>query len=275
MKTFSFSFTFPCLATATLAVSIVGIATAQDPPRFRVTDLGDLGFTPNPGPVNEEGTFGISNRDEVVYSIDVNGERHAMLWLPEPNYGLPAGNHDLAVIFPAFDQPSIGRDISFDGKIVGQVGGILGGEGQAIVWDLNSGTFQLLGFLPDGNWSRAFAISDSNPPVVVGESEALAVCPTSCGDPDPPQQLFWRSFRVTLDEEPLALLALRPLGPCDTSSFARDVSSVSGQTLVAGFSHTQGSSGTNCSTNGQCPTVGEGRRRLDSSHRPDRAARSG
>ena len=120
MKKVSIRFALPCLAGALLALSIVGMANAQDPPRFQVTDLGNLGFVPDP---EEEGTFGINNNGEVVFSLDVNGERHAMLWLPEPNYNLAAGNHDLAVIFPAFDQPSIARDISVHGKIAGQVKG--------------------------------------------------------------------------------------------------------------------------------------------------------
>ena len=132
MKKVSAGFALPCLAGAWLALPIVGMANAQDPPRFRVTDLGNLGFVPDP---DEEGTLGINNNGEVVYSIDVNGERHAILWLPEPNYSLPAGNYDLAEpgLFPPFDQPSIARDISFDGTIVGQVGGILAGEGEAMI----------------------------------------------------------------------------------------------------------------------------------------------
>ena len=202
----------------------------------KVTDLGNLGFVPDP---EEEGTFGINNNGEVVFSLDVNGERHAMLWLPEPNYNLAAGNHDLAVIFPAFDQPSIARDISVHGKIAGQVGGILAGEGQAMVWDLATGSLQPLGFLPNGTWSRAFAISDSNPPVVVGESEQLDICPEDCDEQDPPMHVFLQSFQVTLSGGSPVLVPLEA-PECGRSSHARDVSSVSGAKRIAGFSLTRG-----------------------------------
>ena len=251
MKKVSIRFVMPCLAGAWLALSIVGMANAQDPPRFRVTDLGALGFTPNP---DDEGTLGISNRGEVVYSIDVNGERHAMLWLPEPNYNLAAGNHDLAAIFPAFDQPSIARDISVHGKIAGQIGGILAGEGQAMVWDLPTGTLQLLGVLPVGMWSRAMAINDATPiPRVVGESEILSVCDLC--DPDIVGRIL-RSCEVAL-QDPLILEELVSLG-CEPSSFARDVSiPAQDHPHIAGFSHRLGFEPLVCVTPGECQSNNE------------------
>ena len=226
------------LTAAALALSIVATASAQE---YRLTDLVDLGFVPNP---DKDGTLGINSDGEVVYGFDVAGQTHAFVWLPEPNYGLAAGFHDLSGQFGT-QNPSIARDINVHGQVAGQVDGTRAGEGQAIVWDLPAGNFQLLGFLSDDSWSRAIAINDANPATVVGESEVDGFCPPSGGLPcvGVVPAVVVRSFRATL-QNGAALSEFAPLesDDCNQSSLVRDVVLLvpSGDLRAVGVSTSQG-----------------------------------
>jgi hypothetical protein len=116
------------------------------------------------------------------------------------------------------------------------VNGVEVESGEAVVWDLGTDGVQFLGFLPDGRFSRGFAITDSEPAVVVGESEHLTICPDECEDmEDAPEQLFLTSFRALLSGPGPDLVQLASVD-CDTSSVARDVGGGPGGARVVGFS---------------------------------------
>ena len=219
------------LVSGWLVLSLAGATYAQD---YRMTDLGELGFVPN---LDVHGTLGLNNLGEVVYGFRVGDEVHPLLWLPEANYELGPGTYDLSVLFGTAT-PSIARDLSVHGQVVGQTGGVEAGSGEAVIWNLETDEVRFLGFLPDGSWSRGFAITDSEPAVVVGESEHLTICPDDCEDQNQaPDQLFLSSFRTTLSEGAPELVQLASVD-CDTSSVARDVGGGPGGARVAGFSDT-------------------------------------
>jgi len=98
-----------------------------------------------------------------------------------------------------------------------------------------------LGYLAGADWSRAIAVSDGDPPVVVGESTAPGFCPNPPDCDLPPLHEALYSFSAILDGYPPTLVPLPQLADpeeCDQSSFARDVARLpSGAPLVVGFSH--------------------------------------
>ena len=113
------------LLACSLIVAFAAHAQAQTP-RFRVTDLGPLGFTPF---ANEDlrTLFGINNNGEVVFCHTVWHPKdpypgwflHAMVCLPQnAAYGLQPGIHDLNDYF-TMGFPNVARDINIDGLIVG------------------------------------------------------------------------------------------------------------------------------------------------------------
>ena len=69
-----------CLAGAAFGLIAVNTATAQT--CYRVTDLRALGFLPGIHDI-----FGINSAGEAAFTAEVNGVRHAFVWLPNPNYG--------------------------------------------------------------------------------------------------------------------------------------------------------------------------------------------
>ena len=78
-----------CLAGAALILLAANVATAQQT-CYRVTDLGALNFAPGLDDI-----FGINNLGEVAFTVDVDpgvpADKHAFLWLPQPNYGFATG----------------------------------------------------------------------------------------------------------------------------------------------------------------------------------------
>ncbi len=73
-----------CLAGAALGLIAVNTATAQT--CYRVTDLRALGFLPDIDDI-----LAINSAGEAAFTAVVNGEKHAFVWLPQPNYNLAAG----------------------------------------------------------------------------------------------------------------------------------------------------------------------------------------
>ena len=55
--------------------------SAQAQTCYRLTDITELGFST----VSADDRFSINSAGEVVGSFVVNGQRHALLWLPQPN----------------------------------------------------------------------------------------------------------------------------------------------------------------------------------------------
>ena len=106
---------------------------------YRLTNIAQLGFSP----VSADDRFSINSAGEVVGSFEVNGQRHALLWLPQPNTnydppnGLAFGLHDLSVL-SGTATPALARDINDAGIVVGQVGGIHPSDGDGIFWDLTT-----------------------------------------------------------------------------------------------------------------------------------------
>lgn len=221
---------------------------------YRVTDLGELGFTPS---TDEDlrTLFGINNQGEVVFCTKAWHESplpgyyyyHAMVCLPSGSaYGLDAGVHDLNDLF-SMDFPNVARDINVDGLVVGQIGGSGTGVGEAVAWDLAAEPepeMIQLGALAGSSWSRAFAINDADPPVIVGESDALGWCPDledeECGWPTEEEDVLM-SFVLTLEGgPPFDLAALGMLEQdCDQSSSVRDVADLgAGQWQAVGISCT-------------------------------------
>ncbi|MHC4406649.1 MAG: hypothetical protein ACYTG0_44060 [Planctomycetota bacterium] len=143
-----------------LTITSGGIAE-QDPTCYRITDLAEVGFVP--GPMEN---FGINSDGEIAFTINVNGEKHAFVWLPQANYGLSEGLHDLNVLpDPDLAGPSLAHDINDAGFVVGQA------NGHAFAWQLGdpAGTFDLgdptvfprpdIIVLPTVAW----ALNDANP----------------------------------------------------------------------------------------------------------------
>jgi len=176
---------------------------AQLPPTFRPTPIAETGFVVNP---DTTGRIGMNNLGEIVYGVGNNG----FLWLPEPNYNLAAGLHDLNSISDRTGD-CLARGINDHGFVIGTFGGTQTVEGEAIVWNLNErdANDKIVTTLLDANdefvWSGGFGISnhDSNP-LIVGIGGLDGSC-ASCavleeGGPDPLNRV---GFAVRLDDAPL------------------------------------------------------------------------
>lgn len=106
--------------TASIGACVLcsSFASAQPAP-MRIIDLGPIG--PDGSADGDfDNSFGINCRGEVCGSMIVNGERHAFLWLPQPNYGLAANTlHDLTALagLPGY---SVANDLNNNGVIVGE-----------------------------------------------------------------------------------------------------------------------------------------------------------
>lgn len=88
-------------------------AQAQTP-RFSVTPIKVLGFTPDP---HFYGVMGINDKGQCVYGYMVGepAEMHAWIYLPQPNYGLAAGFHDLNTLSTLTEPtPNIAHDLNND-----------------------------------------------------------------------------------------------------------------------------------------------------------------
>ena len=104
------------IVVITLALCAAAPALAVEFHRFTVTDLGTLGG-------RYSVAYGINRRGQVVGesrtgAVDEFGSpiSHAFLWLPAPDYGLPAGMNDLGVID---GERSSASDINDIGQVVG------------------------------------------------------------------------------------------------------------------------------------------------------------
>ena len=149
---------------------------------YHIVDLGALGFTPG-----AEDIFGINNANQAVFTAEVDGKKHAMLYLPVGAYTLAAGVHDLHVLAGAVitGDESAAHDINEAGIVVGWAE--IGSEQHAFVWRLDTDPFKFvdLGTFLAGDSSTAFAINDDTPfPIVVGDGELLFDC--GCADEPPP-----------------------------------------------------------------------------------------
>ncbi len=156
-------------------------AAAQDD-CYRVVDLGILGFVPTIDHI-----FGINNANQAVFTANVAGKKHAMLYLPVAAFDLAAGVHDLHDLAgPGMPgDESVAHDINAAGIVVGW--GKIAGQKHAFVWRLDADPFEFidLGTFLTGDWSEAWAISDDSPePWIVGKGHILGNC--LC-DPDGPQ----------------------------------------------------------------------------------------
>jgi hypothetical protein len=216
-------------------------AQGMGQPRFRITNLG---APPHGG---ASFAYGLNAKGQIVgqFFFD-DGEdpaNHAFIWLPEADYGLSAGMHDLTILadLAAPGKDGIAFDINDDGIVAGRQGGLTGlVQAVAFVWDLskypNSGWAYDLGSLGSGgSWDRfdeggaAYAISNADPAVVVGEAGEVAL-----------------GFQVTLGSEP-AIVDLAPLDddPEDDCSCGRDVN-MSVPVLVVGSSNPFSGGGEDC-----------------------------
>ncbi|MEE9129261.1 MAG: hypothetical protein V3T84_04535, partial [Phycisphaerales bacterium] len=189
-----------------LSWAVVWPAAAQDT-CYRVVDLGTLGFTPNIDHI-----FGINNANQAVFTAEVGGKKHAMLYLPVDAFGLTAGVHDLHELAGAAipGDESVAHDINAAGIAVGW--GKIGGERHAFVWRLDLPVHQFidLGTFATGVWSEAWAISDDSPdPWIVGKGEILGNC--VCDDQGPQNHLLTRGFALELIDPPPFLTAAAEL----------------------------------------------------------------
>lgn len=102
---------------AALAAVMGSVASADSPPSYTVIDLGPItpGFS-DAFRINETGV--VAGRGSVP-----NSDFHALLWLVEPQFGLPAGVHSLGSLNddgdPALTNRSVARDINDAGIVAG------------------------------------------------------------------------------------------------------------------------------------------------------------
>lgn len=134
---------------ATMAASSACAVMAQDAQDFRVTDIVaiDVDTTPGQPPFlfipdpDSDGAIGLNNNNQICYTRKVDGVLTAFIWLPEAAYGLSAGLHTLSPP-SGITGDCIARDLTDNGIIVGQAGGIEPGDDAAVAcyWDLNNST---------------------------------------------------------------------------------------------------------------------------------------
>ncbi|MBX3374118.1 MAG: hypothetical protein KF817_09800 [Phycisphaeraceae bacterium] len=162
-------------------------------------DLGPIGFLLRPGDVGDSdltsflgtGTFGINGSGQVAFAVRVSGQPHAAVWLPLGGYGLPPGIHDLAALAET-SAPSMARDITDLGTIVGQSGAVEPGAGTAAAWHLAAHDAQAQPPLPhtlfnpgisdpSASWTRPFAAAETAAGLIVVYEEARkAECLVLC-----------------------------------------------------------------------------------------------
>ena len=240
--------TVVAIAAGAAPLAVCSPAAAQDR-CYRVIDLGPIGF----GPGGANALFGLNNNDQGVFTAEVNGKKHAMLYLPAPAYGFTEPGcydlHELANI-PA-DQTSVAHDINESGIVAGYR--LVDGNRRAFIWrvDLHDPMgsppvpFIDLGTFEDGTWSEAWAINDDTPfPIVVGEGEFFGDC--TCG-PLMTHSLK-RGFALQLSGPDPSLLNAAQLVQdpdpnlgCLPNTISRDVNTPGvGDLLVVGAAHKGG-----------------------------------
>ncbi len=203
-------------------MGLLGVSVASAQTCYRLTDIRALGFLPGIDDI-----LGINSAGEAAFTAVVNAEKHAFVWLPQPNYGLAAGPHDLHLLAGLGGGESAAHDINDAGFVAGGRGNPING-GQAIVWQLGAGGASVCDLGrpscsngPDAMWAVAFAINDADPPVVIGDSD-------NCFDGCAFDGINHGAFRITLDGCPSlstcipALCTILETGN-DDSSYARDV----------------------------------------------------
>jgi probable HAF family extracellular repeat protein len=133
-------------------ISAAGAATST----YTITDLGvdpaSSGGGPNP--------YSVNNKGQVAGAIIVNGAIHPALWLPSPDYGLPAGWNDLGTLSPGGQ--GYAWDINDAGQVVGRSGGgdfFDTGNGRAFIWDSVNG-MRDLGSLPGYAYATAQGLNN-------------------------------------------------------------------------------------------------------------------
>lgn len=138
-------------------------AVPPQPPVYRVTDIVDLGGTyvavsPN-DPTHADGTIGINDKGQIVYSRIFSSHNHAFVWLPETDYGFTA---NVVHTLDSSSNDSIARDINENGKVAG----FSGSTRAATVWTLSGGSVSAT--TQSDTPGEAFALSNDSPPNVVG-----------------------------------------------------------------------------------------------------------
>lgn len=183
-----------------LAILAASNAAAQQEVRYRAMPVAETIFLPNP---DTFGRIGMNNLGEVVYGMGDD----AFLYLPNPNYDLPAGVHKLN---DHSDRTGvcIARGISDYGFVVGTFGGTQTLEGEAIVWNLNQrdGDNKFVTTLLDTNdefdWSGAFGVSNhATNPIIVGQGGFVGEC--YCGEEDTADPLQRVGFALRLSDAPI------------------------------------------------------------------------
>lgn len=205
-------------------------------PRFRLTDLGlpTNGVVPKAHAINDHGQV----VGEVTYDhAGQNEAEHAFLWLPEADYGLAAGMHDLTDLagLTAAGQDGAAFDINDDGIIVGSQD-LAGLPIVAFAWDMsqydpnNYDWAYDLGSLFTGapktqldEGGTAYGVNNANPAVIVGKAGELPV-----------------GFQITLPHggEDAEFEILSPLvdSPTDYVSVGHDVNMIDPIAVVGGSS---------------------------------------
>jgi len=151
-------------------------------PPWQVVEVADLSFTPSVDENSSTDLFRINNDGWIAFPNVVNGERHAMLWIPFSLDGFAAGVYDLTALSGS-SSPGIARDLNDARQIVGQSGGLDVGAGQASVWTFNADStvsHQTLPAQASANWARGLSITNSDPAVVAFESNRLDLCISVC-----------------------------------------------------------------------------------------------
>lgn len=212
------------------ALVAVSPAPAQDT-CYRVVDLGILGFVPTIDHI-----FAINNANQAVFTANVAGKKHAMLYLPVAAYDLAAGVHDLHTLAGAeiTGDQSVAHDINSAGIVVGWAK--IGSDRRAFVWRLDTDEFFDLGTFASGDTSEAWAISDDTPePWIAGKGEIDGPCDCISGSVS-----LSAGFALKLTPLPPDLTTAaelqRDLGiDCENIMAASDINN-GPQPTVAGFS---------------------------------------
>ena len=242
---FRFAGSLVAIATAAAPLAVSSPAAAQDR-CYRVINLGPIHF----GPFGDEALFGINNNDQGVFTAEVNGKKHAMLYLPTATFNLAAGCHDLHLLGDLDNQgysESVVHDLNDAGIAVGSA--TINGLTHAFIWRVDTDPFQFidLGTFEDGTWSEAWAINNDAPfPVVVGEGEFLANC--ECDDQGFQGHTLKRGFALELSGPDPSLLNAAQLVQdpdpnlgCLPNTISRDVNTPGvGDLLVVGAAHDGG-----------------------------------
>jgi probable HAF family extracellular repeat protein len=180
--------------------------------QYQITDLGTL-----PGG-NSSYAVAINELGQVAGSATVNGwsSEHAILWLPEPAYGLPAGMNDLGTFALNYSQA---YDINDMGYVVGySTIDDEDSDGHGFLWRPGLGMMDL-GTL-GGDDSEAHGVNNAGQ--VVGEAY---------NSDDERYAFLWQDGQMN---------SLDPLNPQDTENEAHDVNEsgqVAGQSSIEFATH--------------------------------------